>query len=275
MSQTNFLLTPPIIVFGMHRSGTSLLANVLSKIGVHLGNDLVGHHESFCFQNINNELLSLKGSHWARPEPFVTAIKTEEFVKQCQSHIMASISTQIMSYGKPNEFGFWGWKDPRNTLTLPIWLQRFPDATLLYIYRNGIDVALSVYRREIRYLLKNRGEKRLFPPSIGASYKLWEAYMKIGNQLAKQHKKCFTLSYEDLLSDSVNQIKGIAKFIGIEFDEQRVNQLAQEIIRKPTQRSRLDSFRIQLFSRMGFINLDSLEGYGYEAFSQDINTIIQ
>ena len=32
---------PPVLVVGMHRSGTSLLARMLQLLGVHLGDDLL------------------------------------------------------------------------------------------------------------------------------------------------------------------------------------------------------------------------------------------
>jgi hypothetical protein len=44
----------------------------------------------------------------------------------------------------------WGWKDPRNSITLPVWLKLFPDARVIHIVRNGVDVAESLYRRQQR-----------------------------------------------------------------------------------------------------------------------------
>ena len=38
----------------------------------------------------------------------------------------------------------WGWKDPRNVFTLPLWLRVFPEAKIIYIVRNGVDVAASL-----------------------------------------------------------------------------------------------------------------------------------
>jgi hypothetical protein len=260
---TNTLLTPPLIILGMHRSGTSLLARILNELGVYLGKDLHGHFESRCFRNINNELLATAGSHWAKPDAFLAAIETEKFITQCHALVKASLEEEIGNYGNPSEFDFWGWKDPRNTLTLPIWLQCFPNSKRIYIFRNGIDVALSIYRREIRYLLKNSAENRLFPPTIGASFRLWETYMKVGKQLCFRSQNCFSLRYEDLLFDSKNQIREIIKFIGIEFDERRIELIVKKFIRKPTERSKSENIRLRLLSRTGFLNLDSLKEYGY------------
>ena len=43
----------------------------------------------------------------------------------------------------------WGWKDPRNTFTIDLWKEIFPDARILHIYRNPIDVAESLRKREV------------------------------------------------------------------------------------------------------------------------------
>ena len=52
----------------------------------------------------------------------------------------------------------WGWKDPRTVFTLPAWLRVFPSAKLLYIVRNGVDVASSLQVREVRELARRREE---------------------------------------------------------------------------------------------------------------------
>src|SRR5205814_6378464 len=46
----------------------------------------------------------------------------------------------------------WGWKDPRSTFTLPMWLRIFPNAKVVSIERNGVDVAESLRAREVRIL---------------------------------------------------------------------------------------------------------------------------
>jgi hypothetical protein len=38
----------------------------------------------------------------------------------------------------------WGWKDPRSTFTLPLWLCLFPNAKIINIKRHGVDVAQSL-----------------------------------------------------------------------------------------------------------------------------------
>ena len=43
----------PIIIAGMHRSGTSMVTNILKKLGLTIGSKLDSNHESIFFQRIN------------------------------------------------------------------------------------------------------------------------------------------------------------------------------------------------------------------------------
>ena len=57
----------PIIVTGMHRSGTSLVSKLLILNNVFLGSKLDVNYESVYFQRINKWILSCNGSTWDNP----------------------------------------------------------------------------------------------------------------------------------------------------------------------------------------------------------------
>ena len=46
----------------------------------------------------------------------------------------------------------WGWKDPRTALFLDFWNGLLPGAGYLFIYRNPLDVLLSLMRRNEPYM---------------------------------------------------------------------------------------------------------------------------
>ena len=60
----------PIIIAGMHRSGTSMVTNILKKLGLTIGSKLDSNHESIFFQRINIWMMSLLGSSWDSPKKF-------------------------------------------------------------------------------------------------------------------------------------------------------------------------------------------------------------
>ena len=57
----------PIIITGMHRSGTSLLSKILIENDVYMGSKLDSNSESVFFQRINKWILSCNGSSWDNP----------------------------------------------------------------------------------------------------------------------------------------------------------------------------------------------------------------
>ena len=57
----------PIVVVGMHRSGTSLVSRLLDKSGVLMGKDLQEDHESEFFIGLNEWIYENAGADWARP----------------------------------------------------------------------------------------------------------------------------------------------------------------------------------------------------------------
>ena len=67
----------------------------------------------------------------------------------------------------------WGWKDPRNSLTLPFWQELLPNLKTLIIVRNPLEVAYSMRERN------------------GTSYafglRLWEIYNRRLIEAAGKH----------------------------------------------------------------------------------------
>ena len=48
--------------------------------------------------------------------------------------------------------GVWGWKDPRNSLTLPFWQDLLPGLKTLIMVRNPLEVAHSMKRAKRNFL---------------------------------------------------------------------------------------------------------------------------
>jgi len=57
-----------------------------------------------------------------------------------------------IKYKSLKELNFlWRWKNSRNTFTIDIWIKVFPNAKLIHMYRNLIDVAESLRKRALKY----------------------------------------------------------------------------------------------------------------------------
>ena len=159
----------PVMLAGIHRSGTSMLTEILSKLGLTIGNKLDSNKESIFFQRINVWMMSLMGSSWDSPKQF------ENINEDLKENIAHQLKTLINSRTNSLYFGWssiikkdsfneidkpWGWKDPRNTFTGTIWREVFPDLRAIYVIRHPIDIAESLFKRQKKEANKDLNRKK-------------------------------------------------------------------------------------------------------------------
>lgn len=140
----------PVCVVGMHRSGTSLVANLLSLCGLYLGEaeDLMppssdnekGYWENIKFVQINEEILEALGGSWDCPPAVNDGWHEEERLAPLK--LKAETLLREFIDREP-----WGWKDPRNSITLPFWASLIPELKIVLCLRNPFEVSQSLRRR--------------------------------------------------------------------------------------------------------------------------------
>jgi hypothetical protein len=140
----------PVCIAGMHRSGTSMVARLLHICGLYLGDesDLVppapdnpeGYWENLRFVRINDEVLNILGGAWDTPPVVAADWGDDSRLAQCRQD--ASMLTRAFADREP-----WGWKDPRNSLTLPFWRHLLTGMRVVICVRNPLAVAQSLNRR--------------------------------------------------------------------------------------------------------------------------------
>jgi len=137
---------PPVCIAGMYRSGTSLITRLLHICGLHLGQerDIItprakeprAYWENGRFVRLNEQILREMGASWDKPP--------KKFVSPSPANLKLAAAQLVSEFdGCP----FWGWKDPRNSLTLPFWLDLFPDLRVVVLLRNPLEAADSLRRR--------------------------------------------------------------------------------------------------------------------------------
>src|SRR5919108_108379 len=127
-----------VCITGAHRSGTSMLTRLLHTCGLYLGpkdalmppqaDNPDGFWEHLDFVALNDELLNELGGAWDLPP------KADESFKQ---HRLEPLRVKAgLLIDRFNSHGVWGWKDPRNSLTLPFWRDLLPKLKTIIIVRN-------------------------------------------------------------------------------------------------------------------------------------------
>lgn len=161
-------LPAPTVVVGPHRSGTSVTAAMLVELGVYMGAEarqaaeseqatnrdgqgLAELHEAREFYLLNERLLRRAGAAWNRIEPFLAVRDEPAFrsrsVRMLQWATFGSLRSGYLARLSESRRTAWGWKDPRSSLTLPLWLRLFPAARVVLVTRDSDAVADSLFRR--------------------------------------------------------------------------------------------------------------------------------
>jgi hypothetical protein len=126
---------------------------------------------------------------------------------------------------------------------IPVWGQIFPNARWVHIYRNGVDVALSLHQRALRqqkkFLLKlYRFDFSQRTLDFAYCFHLWEIYLDVIHQaLAQiQPSQVYEMRYEDLLKNPPVELQKVLDFIGFQVPDADQQQVVKQV-----DRSRLDN----------------------------------
>lgn len=210
-----------IAVLGMHRSGTSMVAHLLSLCGLDLGpaeslvpataDNTDGHWEHVEFVRLNDELLAAAGGDWQHPPT-----KTPDWAGDpAFAPMRAKASRLIRSFSGRD---LWGWKDPRTSLTLGFWQSLLPDLGEVVCVRNPLEVACS---------LRHRG-------GSGYAYglDLWANYAVALERSARPGR--VVTHYESYFRDPVAELRRVLGALGLTVDPEALARCRETV--KPSLR---------------------------------------
>jgi hypothetical protein len=236
----------PLIIIGMHRSGTSMLARLLREAGLFLGwRTQPAHDEAKFFQGLNNWANNQATADWDAPEGIDDLLANPIAFKAATDYLSLSVQSpravdflgparyvRTRGIGKLTEP--WGFKDPRSTFTLPLWLEVFPNARVVHTTRHGMDVAESLRVREVAFLREQvdlYASKRLryqfvaarssFTKSLSVldterGLKLWDTYVtRASEHVGDLGDRALEFRYEDFLASPREVGERLLDFCGL------------------------------------------------------------
>ena len=287
--------TSPVIIIGMHRAGTSVLTRTLQGLGFFMGRGTSRNEECSYTNALNGWVFRQANATWERPEG-IDALLVHNTVRPVVTDYLSGVTRGLASWrylglrrwlkrqSMHSQTEPWGWKDPRNTFTLPLWLEVFPNAKVLHITRHGVDVAASLQVRHQRasqasieryQKRRNLYLNRPWAPKHGGfahnpavadldfGLALWRTY----TQRAQSHiqtlasDRALELRYEDLLQDPASTLPHIVDFCGL---PQSRGHLEAEACRFEPARAYAyrNSTPLSTFARQ---NRETLQALGYDA----------
>ena len=211
----------PVCIAGMHRSGTSMVAQLLAKCGLYLGRqqDILGRAsdnqdgfwENLQFVKLNDEILFRLGGAWDFPPRFRKGWEKLQDIRPIKD--AAQKLTAAFQGHEP-----WGWKDPRNSLSAPFWEDILGPDNVRHIIclRNPLEVAGSIQKRNGN--------------SFAFSFNLWLAYNKTILENTAPEQRIIT-HYEAFFSDPQRELQRLFDFLGIQVSSNVINEACSKVSR--------------------------------------------
>ena len=180
-----------LIVVGMHRSGTSALAGMLSHLGVAFGRRLMppspdnprGYWEHMEIVGAHHRLMAALDYGWDDIRPLPEGFAQSAAAGQARQRLAAILSEDFAGAA------LWGVKDPRLCRLVPVWLKLLKDlsATPRFVLtlRDPAEVALSLVARD------GMSEER--------ALLLWLRHTLEGERATRGHKRSI-VRFEELIA---------------------------------------------------------------------------
>lgn len=189
-----------LIVAGFHRSGTSMVTQLLVEAGLFVGEELLGslpsnpfgHFEDTEVLRLHRAILERHGTDWQWDAPF-------------PFHIGADHWDAMLQFARKRDVAHrdWGFKDPRVCLFLGAWKHLLPDAKLLAVYRDPGECVRSMESRQARDLLDGRGKStdhQRFFTEADHGLRLWDTYNRALVAFVRAHRDdCLVVGHHELI----------------------------------------------------------------------------
>ncbi|MCW2526458.1 MAG: hypothetical protein JWM76_1318 [Pseudonocardiales bacterium] len=195
---------PPLVITGMHRSGTSVTARLLHDAGLDVGRHLlgpsvdnrVGYYEDLEFCDLNLDLISTGvGDPQLQPDwAFPDRIKADRLVS------LRPRAAELIS-ARRRQGRAWGFKDPRTSVLLNFYDELAPDARYLFVYRSPWDVLTSLLGTQNRPL---QGRADL-------AVQTWTTYNQRLLRFRARHPERTVLVHVDAIADRPNAVLALVQ----------------------------------------------------------------
>ncbi len=193
-----------VIVLGMHRSGTSLVAEMLHRGGVFgrvqecLPSDrwnARGYWELVPLVEFNESLLRAVGASWSFPPSDNQDLFLSELAQQSSYRTQALNLLGSMQVPAHND---WFWKDPRLSLLLPFWREIWGEPRYVICVRDPIEICRSLLSRD--------------KLSFSVSLTLWQRYM-LSILRGTQNTSALFVSYDRMLQQPRQECERLSNFL--------------------------------------------------------------
>lgn len=220
-----------IIVLGMPRGGTSLLADMVRRWGAEAGpeHDLLqadqwnpqGYWEYVPLKRLNDELLASVGAN-ERVPPSNPALLEDKATDPYFEQKALALIAQMRASGN-----IWFWKDPRLAILLPFWKKLWQDVVYIVSVRHPLETIQSQQKMASAILPSDH-----VPISAGLLY--WQYFMLTLLQNIESSPRKLFIAYDQLIQHPTAECERLCAFLdqqcGITADpEHRIEAMNQAV----------------------------------------------
>ena len=261
----------PLFILGCPRSGTTFLSSLLKRTAygrpfesqfiIKYFKKLKQYGDLNKYENFSKLVRNIL-SERANMQHKLEVDAYEMFSKMKEKSYPANINAICLRIAsKVNKHvTSWGDKTPFYTLHVDILLKFFPKSKIIYITRDGRDVALSLM------------ERSWGPNNIYSCAKFWKNYIKqkkILNELLNS-EKFLEVKYEELLETPEQELGRVYEFLDETYSQEEIQELT-----KTTKRGNYNKWKkkmkeaeLKIFEN---IAADTLKAEGYETTYNEEN----
>jgi len=200
------------VVLGMHKSGTTLVSQILHNSGINMGDDIDteasydqgNKYERASVLALNKDILGLSDNRIIDLEAPDTLQLTEDQRARMQAIIQRCNGAYVD----------WGFKDPRTALLYPLWASELPEHRIIAVYRSPSELWVRYRYKRIHYHFRN----------LSRAWKLMKRWCEHNSRILAylQNTKAdsIVLSYQELMTSDV-EFNRLQAFVGKTLDDKR------------------------------------------------------
>lgn len=278
----------PVVIGGVGGSGTRVIAQIISEMGVDIGRDLNEPNDDLwmnllffrpyricagqfdTLESIHAGLMLMQRQHEglalgisAKELRFLCLAlidlwKTDNFGNKrllwCLRRLRHFLFSRPQSVAPPQ---YWGWKEPTSHFYIGQVLGYFRNARYIHVVRHGLDMAFSGNVNQVMRFGRLHDVESSSPPD---ALRFWVAANRAAVRKMKEFdKRCLILRFEDLCLYPEETVKKIADFIGIRLGTPEIERFAG-YVKRPGSIGRYRGRSLEGFDKE---DLAALADFGY------------
>lgn len=202
-----------IIVLGPPRSGTSMTAGLLARLGVDMGNirkpdaeNPTGYYEDSDYLKLVDSIFN-KAASGANGFSPPTSEEIATVIYEYTDEIASLIKNKILN----SNSDFYGWKATGTSLMMEHFARHVTNPYFVVVLRNPLDVSSSM----MRYTkTKNQYDPIDREEALSLTFHYYQEIMRFVS--FNRPRNVFYLSYDAMISDTDTQLGNLVGFLGYE-----------------------------------------------------------